>query len=153
GVADDLKLYALTFSGTPRKATCTELRGAVDKRVTPAAIVRSDNTLVAVAVGPGPAATRRLLGFHSNAGTLSQQSLAEESIGKSSVAGDAIDGGIAQARGVFAACLGEEDGTTRLSRWSPFEPTLPSLSFDTSIPPNLGPAAGAPVVLPAHFVV
>lgn len=153
GVAMDQKLYALAFAGT--NATCTALRTAVDTSVTPAAILRSDDTLAAVAVGPGPGATeRRLLGFLSNPNALTSQALAEASIGESDVLGNALGGGIANARGVFAACLGEKDGRTKLSRWSPFEaPTLSGLKFDTPVPPGLGPAAGAPTVLPAHLVV
>jgi len=152
GVARDLKLYALTFSGTPLKANCRALRTAVDPDVTPAAILRSDDTLVAVAVGTGTAG-RSLLGFRSNVGVLTQQAVAEATLGSARVLGSAIDAGIANARGVFAVCLGAVDGTTKVSRWSPFEPPLSGLLFDTPIPPDLGPAAGAPTVLPAHLVV
>lgn len=152
GVAQDLKLYALTFSGAPLRADCTELRTAVDPDVTPAALLRPDNTLVAVAVGTGMAG-RSLLGYRSNVGALTQLAVAETALGTARVLGNAIDAGLANFRGVFALCLGEADGTTKVSRWSPFEAPLPGLLFGTPIPPGLGPAAGAPVVLPAQLVV
>jgi hypothetical protein len=152
GVARDQTLYALTFSGTPLKAACTALRTAVDPAVTPAAILRADNRLVAVAVGTG-AGGRSFLGFQSNVGSLAQQAIADAALGAARVLGNAIDAGVANARGVFAACLGAMDGTTRVQRWSPFEAPLSGLSFGTPIPPSLGPAAGAPTVLSTHLVV
>lgn len=152
GVAKDLKLYALTFSGTPLRAVCRELRTAVDPDVTPAAILRPDNRLVAVAVGTG-AAGRSLLGFQSNVGALTQQAVADVALGTARVLGNAIDAGFANGRGVFALCLGAVDGTTRVARWSPFEAPLSGLLFSTPISPQMGPAAGAPTVLPAHVVV
>lgn len=153
GVAKNLKLYALTFAGTPLKASCTELRSGVDETVAPAAILRVDNRLVAVAVGPAMTG-RRLLGFQSNVGALTQQAVAEVPLGTATttVIGNAIDAGIANARTVFALCLGETDGTSQVARWSPFE-ALPPQLFGTPIPPGLGPAAGAPVVLSAQLIV
>lgn len=152
GVAKDLALYALTFSGTPLEAGCTVLRTAVDPDVTPAAILRVDNRLVAVAVGTGTAG-RSLLGFLSHVGALTQQSLAEAALGTAQVLGYTIGAGVANLHGVFAVCLGETDGATRLARWSPFEAPMSGLLFGTPIPPDLGPAAGAPVVLPGDLVV
>lgn len=151
GVAKDQKLYAMTFSGTPLKADCVQLRAAADPDVAPAAILRADNTLVAACVGTG-AAGRSLLGFRSNVGALTHLATDEAAIGPGRVIGNAIDANLANLRGVFALCLGAADDTSRLARWSPFEP-LPDLLLVTPIPPGLGPATGAPTVLPAALVV
>jgi len=155
GVAKDLSMYAVNVAGTAQQADCTLLRLGVDPQVTPAAILRADDTLVAVAVGPGTGG-RSLLAFQSATSTLGQHSVAEASLAGADLRGDAIDAAVVNAHGVFAVCLASADGTTRLARWSPFEPTLSKLMFGTRIPTDLGPAAGVPTVMasvPAHMVV
>jgi hypothetical protein len=152
GVAQDRVLYALTFTGTPLKADCTALRTAVDPEITPAALLRVDNRLVAAAVRT-TAAGHSMVGFQSNVGALTQQAVADAALGPGSVIGRAIDAGVANGRSVFALCLGATDGTSKVSRWSPFEAPLPDVPFGTPIPPGLGPAAGAPVVLTGQLVV
>ncbi|WP_342315380.1 hypothetical protein [Lysobacter sp. FW306-1B-D06B] len=152
GVARDLSMYAVRVGGAPLQADCTTLRTGVDPTMTPAAILRADDTLLAVAVGTGMSGPS-LLAFLSDPASLLQQAVADAALGTARVLGGAVDAAVANVHGVFAACLAASDGTTRLVRWSPFEPALSDLPFSTHIPAELGPAAGVPTVLPAHLIV
>jgi hypothetical protein len=151
GVGANQALYAVTFGGVPLEGTCVKLLDDVASDVAPAAVRRLDGRLVAVAVGKNPL-NRKLLGFLSTPSTFAEEDLAEAPLAAIGVVGRSIDVNRSAGHLTFLMCL-QVDALTALARWSPFDPAVPAALFTTTIPADVGPAAGAPTLLPSHVVV
>ena len=148
GVAADGTVYAIELTAAPIKAVCVQLMTGADTDVAPAAILRSDNSIVAVARETDGGVTS-FLGSNTKAGAVTTRVSFD---GLRPIESFGIDAAIADGHGVFSATAIDAAGVTRLLRWSPHEGSDPALLFNTPIPRNLGPAAGTPIVLPTHVV-
>lgn len=146
GVDANGRVYAVTLAGS-----CTKLLDNADPTVAPAAVRRTDDRLVAVAVGQA-GAPRRLLGFLSDPGALTQSALDGADLDWPDVVGNSIDANVTGSQLTFAC--GVKDGDRRaVALWAPlFNPAGESVLYRVTIPPSVGVAEGAPTLLPSYLI-
>jgi hypothetical protein len=150
GVGDDKKLYAVEF-GVPSLGDCTELRANVDPEILPAAVFRSDDRLLAVAVNDDPL-DRHLLAFRSQPNDYTTGVTDDEPLPSLALIGRSIDVNLSSGVLAFALTLQDAVQSTALALWTPFVSPLdlPSIS---AIPTSAGFAGGSPTLLPSHVIV
>jgi hypothetical protein len=155
GVSATEKLYGITLSTGASGLTgaATKLLDGVAIDVTPAAIRRSDNRLVAVAIGK-PIAKRKALAFRSlNA----PQSFALDQTDKTEIEwplqSNSVDVNIVGGAVTAAFGLQAPGGESAIALWSPSFGSADTPLFRTRMSSTLGVAEGAPTLLPQHIMV
>ncbi|HUR83680.1 MAG TPA: baseplate J/gp47 family protein [Thermoanaerobaculia bacterium] len=148
GVGDNERLYAVTdLLSDP--ATCTELLVDVAIGIAPAAVRRSNDRLIAVAVHKD---LNGLRAFRSTAaaGSFVLDDDDDQPVDVQGFIGHSID--VNRNSGVLTFALTVQDAaqSSALVLWTPFVPPLPLIS---TIPSGVGIAGGAPALLPAYVIV
>jgi len=157
GVATDGTVYGITLDGT-----CTPLFVNADPTVAPAAVRRTSNALVAVAVGQA-GASRQILGFLSKAipNSFDQAELDHADIDwpdtltntdPVGIAGNSIDANVTAGQLTFAFNL-KKGAEWAVATWAPLF-NLPSQSvlFRVTLPSSAGALNSAPTLLPAWIL-
>jgi hypothetical protein len=156
GISDDDKLYGVEIDLAALSAECTKLLNDVTADVAPAAVRRTDATLVAVAIGNDPDPNdRKVLSFQSTAAaeSFSHQDDDEADVEWPTIVGNAIDVNITGGQLTFVFCAQRNEQAIGLHSWNPFDSTNPVTLLRTKISPQVGIANGAPTLLPAHVIV
>jgi hypothetical protein len=159
GVDSTGRLYAIELSGAPLAGACTQLLDTIEQTMVPAAVRRSDDRLVAVAMSDDPT-DRTLFGFLSTPGTLILEETDEATLdwpdagGDPDIAGTSIDLNAYSNGLTFVVSIKSSEVLTAVAAWTPeFSPTEFTPVFITSIPSTIGNAGGAPTLLPQHLLV
>jgi hypothetical protein len=157
GVATDGTVYGITLNGI-----CTPLLVDADPAVAPAAVRRTGNALVAVAIGKA-GAPRRVLGFLSKA---MPNSFDPDDVDRADIewpdtptntspvgiAGGSIDANFTAGQLTFAFNL-TKGIESAVATWVPlFNPASQSVLFRASLPSSAGAFNGAPTLLPAWIL-
>src|SRR4029453_15932277 len=142
-------LYAVKMSGTPLAGACTKLLDDVATDVAPAAVRRTDGRLLAVAGGK-TAATRKLLGFLSNPGALTQSALDDAVLDWPDIVGHSIDANVTGGQLTFGFCM-KEDDKRAVAVWAPqFNASGKTILYRVTIPSSVGVVDGAPTLLKGY---
>jgi hypothetical protein len=152
GVGSDNALYGISFDPFTLEATCEKLLDHVAPDVAPAAVRRVDSRLVVVAVSDDPS-DRKLQGFLSAPSAFTMADSAEADLPGVGVVGHSVDANFSAGHLTFLICVQLDAQFTAVAQWTPFDAAVSGALFTTTIPIEVGSAAGAPTLLPNHIVV
>lgn len=152
GTATDNALYSVRFSNVPLAGTCKKLLDDIDPDMAPAAVRRSDQRLVAVAVGNDPN-DKKILGYLSTQGTFNKQAEDEAELQWPTIVGNSIDVNLSGGQLAFVFCARLNAQTVGLHAWNPFDLAQPTVLHRTKISPQVGIPVGAPTLLPSHVII
>jgi hypothetical protein len=152
GTATNKALYSVRFSNLPLAGTCKKLLDDIDPAIAPAAVRRSDQRLVAVAVGNDPN-DKKILGYLSTQGTFNKQADDDAKIEWPNIVGNSIDVNQTGSQLTFAFCAKLNPQTIGLHAWNPFDLAEPAVLRRTKISPQLGSPVGSPTLLPKHVII
>ena len=154
GVGTDQAVYAISIavSATDVVGTCTLLFGDADITIAPAAVRRSDDRLLAVAVCTVGGVTI-LRASLSDVNQSAPDVPLEKADLTGAVLGNAIDVNVTSNQLGFAVALAPAVGAPSIAWWSPYNPAVSADLMTTEIPAGLGAPSGAPTLLAQHIVV